>query len=134
MSEERNERITELAKEIAENSQSKGQKDSQSAFPQDRFKMALPPGLCEEAAKILFNFWEMNRAKSNRQPPLRWEQISPLHRRMWLEITYVVLDMSYTILLSDLRRFLDRSNGDLGAAFVRALERYAHDILNTRIK
>lgn len=126
-------RIDQLAREIKENTEPR-RENPKPTLPQSPLKMALPPGLCEEAAKMIFDFWEMNAARTHRRAPLAWTQLQPIHQTMWVEITHIVIDMAYHILLRDLHRFLDQSNGDMGAAFARALQRYARDILNTQIK
>ncbi len=96
--------------------------------------MTLPPGVCEEAARICYDFWETNAAAAERRERIAWEHIAPHYQMMWLKITRVILEMHTAILLTDIHKFLNQSNGDMGAAFARALRRYAKTFLNTTIQ
>lgn len=107
---------------------------SQTSAAQTENRMKLPPGVAEETARILFDFWETNAANAERRERRQWETVSPQHRMMWVQISRVVLEMYTSILLTDVHKFLNQSNGDMGAAFARALRRYAKTILNTAIK
>ena len=95
--------------------------------------MNLLPGLCQETAKILYEFWESNAAMAERRNRRPWIHLDPGSQALWLQITRVVLEMHTSVLLTDVHRFLNKSNGDMGAAFARALRRYAKEILNTQI-
>ena len=106
----------------------------QTSASQSENRMKLPPGVAEESARIFFDFWESNAANAERRERRPWETVSPQHRMMWVQITRVALEMYTSILLTDIHKFLNQSNGDLGAAFARALRRYAKTILNTIIK
>jgi hypothetical protein len=90
--------------------------------------MRLPDGLAQEAARMVFEFWELN---SGRRMP--WEQLPARYQVMWVEIIRVVLEMTVTVQLTDIHRFFEQSNGDMGAAFARALRRYASEVMNTKI-
>ena len=91
--------------------------------------MKLPDGLAVEAAIIIFEFWEAN---SNTKP-IRWEELPTRFQRMWIEITRVVLEMGLAVTMTDIHRYFEASNGDMGAAFAKALRRYAAEILETDI-
>lgn len=109
-------------------------KTSQPAVPQaGRTEMALPPGLVEEAARILYEFWEREAEKAQARKAIPWELTQPRYQVAWISITRVVLQMSVSVLLNDLNHFLDTSNGDMGAAFSRALQRYAATVLQTAL-
>jgi hypothetical protein len=95
--------------------------------------MSLPPGLVEEAAQIVFEFWERNAAKERGVEPIKWQNLMPRYQSMWIRIVRVILEMTTSVLLTDIHRFLEASNGDLGSAFARALRRYAAEELNTKI-
>lgn len=134
--------MEELASAIA-NTLRKRQKASEQAIPpckkavQERAEppkdeMILPPGVCEEAAKILHEFWETN--SSNPERRILWADLDPRYQVLWVKITRIILVMYTNILLTDIHRFLNRSNGDLGAAFAKALRRYARFQMNTRIQ
>ena len=105
-----------------------------SAEGRRKAKMALPPGLVEEAAKMLFAFWEDQADAEKRRRPIHWEQLAPQYQVAWLEITRITLEMTISVMMTDIHRYLDGSNGDMGAAFSRALRRYAEEVLNTKIR
>lgn len=91
--------------------------------------MRLPEELIREAAIIVFEFWQQHSP----QPPLSWDKLPSRYQVMWLEITRVILEMTVSVQLTDVHRYFEQSNGDMGAAFASALRRYAAEILNTRI-
>lgn len=95
--------------------------------------MALPPGLVEESARILFEFWEREAEKQGHRRATQWEKLPPQFQVAWLGITRVVLEMSTKVLLNDIDTYLDSSNGDMGAAFSRAVRRYAEQVLQAPI-
>lgn len=95
--------------------------------------MTLPPGLSEEAARIIFEFWERNAEAERGHKPLLWEELPPRYQILWIGIARIVLEMAVTVLLSDIHRFFEDSNGDMGAAFAKALRRYAEIALSTKI-
>jgi hypothetical protein len=135
----RNDPVETLAAEIAQagGRKVKDPKPSLSQTPAPRARigeMRLPPGLCEEAAIMLFDFWEKQGAASRATKPTQWHEIAPRYQMMWIQITRIVLEMAVTVVLSDAHRFLDDSNGDMGAAFAKALRRYSAEVLNSHIK
>lgn len=92
--------------------------------------MVLPPGLCEEAARIIFDYWERNAQTERGTPPIAWEALAHRYQVMWISITRLALEMAIMVVLSDQHRFLDDpANGDMGAAYARAAARYAEQIL-----
>jgi hypothetical protein len=91
--------------------------------------MKLPEGLAREAAIIVFEFWEQQSGRT----PVSWDALPTRYQMMWVEITRVVLEMTVTVQLTDIHRFFEQSNGDMGHAFAAALRRYAGEILNTRV-
>ncbi len=97
--------------------------------------MALPPGLLEEVARLFCEFWERHRASESggRHQPLRWEQIPPRYQMAWLKVSRIALEMTIKVVLGEAHHYLDQSNGDMGAAFARALRRYSEHVLNLKI-
>lgn len=91
--------------------------------------MRLPEELVREAAIIVFDFWQTHSP----QPKITWDQLPTRFQIMWLKIIRVVLEMTVSVQLTDIHRFFEHSNGDMGAAFASALRRYAAEILNIRI-
>ena len=96
-------------------------------------RIKLPPGLPEEAAKIIYEFWARYDADKRKGQFVPWERVPPPFQRMWVQITQLILEMAVTVILSDANRFLENSNGDMGVAFGKALRRYASEILELTI-
>jgi hypothetical protein len=94
-----------------------------------RGQMNLPSVLIEEAARIIFEYWENNHP-TGRQP-VAWDRLHPKYRAMWCDITRVVLEMGITVVLNDATQFLDHTNGDMGGAFAKALKRYRQERLES---
>ena len=92
-------------------------------------RLRLPPGLVEEAAKMLFDFFEDQGARARKVPPIPWGSLKPRYQMMWLTMTRLVLEMGATVILHEAHAYLEASNGDMGAAFAKALRRYMTDVL-----
>ena len=95
--------------------------------------MRLPPLVIDEAAKIIFEFWERHAQARNGQEMIYWENLESKYQFMWREITRLVLEMLASVLMTDAYHYLEASNGDMGAAFARALRRYAQEVLEFTI-
>lgn len=101
---------------------------------QSQASMALPPGLVEEVARVLFEFWEQHIEAHGGRKALRWEQLPPKYQMAWIKISHIVLEMATRVIMTDAYRFLDASNGDMGAAFARALKRYVEVVLQSDLR
>lgn len=95
--------------------------------------MRLPPGLREEAAAIIYEFWCRHDGEKRGATFVPWEKVPRHYQMLWVGIMQLALEMTVAIVLSDATRFLENSNGDMGAAFAKALKRYASDILDHEI-
>lgn len=76
-----------------------------------------------------YEFWARHDCQKRKVTFVPWEKVPPQYREMWLGITTLALEMGITVVLDDAHRFLHASNGDLGAAFAKALGRYTSDVL-----
>jgi len=94
-------------------------------------RMRLPPGLREAIAQMIYEFWQKHHAETKGGNYVPWEKVPPKYQLLWLHVTQLALELALTVVLSDVRRFLENSNGDMGAAFAKALGRYIRDILDT---
>ena len=96
-------------------------------------RMAFPPGLVEAVAQLLFEFWERQAELDRVRRATKWENLPPKFQTAWIKITQIALEMASTVILTDAKEYLDRSNGDMGAAFARAITRYAQEILKVNL-
>jgi hypothetical protein len=92
--------------------------------------MRLPPVLITEACKIIFEYWERQAAAQAQVRPFRWEELTPEYQSKWRAIVSVALEMGITVILNDAMHVLDQSNGDMGAAYAKALRRYKRERLD----
>jgi hypothetical protein len=92
--------------------------------------MRLPPVLIEEAAKLIFEFWERHAAQTQGVAPVAWEQLAPAYKALWRDIVSIALEMGVSVVLRDAVQTLDQSNGDMGGAFAKALKRYMRERLD----
>lgn len=93
-------------------------------------RMRLPPILVDEAAKLIFDYWEEFAARTQGIVPVAWERLSPVYKAQWRDIVSVALEMGIIVILRDAVATLDESNGDLGGAFAKALKRYMRERLD----
>lgn len=82
---------------------------------------------------LFFDLYEEQRAIAQKVPPIPWAKLQPRFQLMWLRITGIVMEMAITVIMADAVHFLENSNGDLGAAFAKALRRYADEVLDTKL-
>lgn len=92
--------------------------------------MRLPPILIEEAAKLIFEYWEQRAAQTQGITPLLWTQLSPAYQSEWRDIVSAALEMGISVIMRDAVQTLDQSNGDMGGAFAKALKRYMRERLD----
>lgn len=88
--------------------------------------ITVPPILIDDAAGLILDMLEMRKHPDQR---MRIDQLKPGDQALFRDIAQVVLEMGVTVILSDAIQYLDNSNGDMGAAFGRALRRYIHERL-----
>lgn len=89
-------------------------------------KIKLPQLLCDEAALIMFDFWERQKPLEHQ---LLWSQLSPAFQTIWRQAARVALEMGATVILEDAIHFVDKTNGDMGGAYAKAIRRYINERL-----
>lgn len=112
---------TEFPEDTAQN--------TESALPQAR-RMRLPPILVEEAAKMIFTYWEVYAARTQGIVPVAWEKLAPAYQALWRDIVATALEMGISVVMKDAVHILDHTNGDMGGAYAKALRRYMRERLD----
>lgn len=77
--------------------------------------------MCDEAAMIMFDHWERLKPPAKQ---MLWTQIGPHYQDVWRQAARITLEMGVTIILEDAIQFVDKTNGDMGGAYAKALRRY----------
>lgn len=96
----------------------------------ERRRMKLPPILVDEAAKLIFEYWERYAAEHQGVQPIAWASLKPAYQALWRDITSTALEMGISVVLKDAVHTMDVSNGDMGGAYAKALKRYMRERLD----
>ena len=101
-----------------------------AALPEETSGRVTPtfmPILVEEAAQIVFDYWEREAVKQNGSQLIGWRDLDPKYQVMWCRIIEVIIKMGATVVLTDAMHYIRSHNGDIGNAMATAVASYAHE-------